>query len=342
MMPLAGLSIQELEKQLSALPRFRAVQIYKWITRGILDFDKMTDISGSLREELKKSFILYSSKIDSCHEDKNTKKAVIKLKDGIKIEAVLLHDNKKRSTACLSSQAGCPAGCVFCKTGSLGFTRNLDCPEIAEQFFHLLALENNEHNVIDNIVIMGMGEPLLNLEQLRKVIAFFTDPCGLNISKRRITVSTCGICDALYDIAENGPYMRMALSLVTADEDLRHRLMPITKTNPLEKIHAALMLFQQNGGGRITFELPLLGGINTGKTDALSVAKFAKGLDLVVNLIPWNPATGLTFEGKPLCEPDREEIKNFTVLLEKHGLNVTIRRRKGRSVMGACGQLGSI
>jgi 23S rRNA (adenine2503-C2)-methyltransferase len=305
----------------------------------------MTDIPNSMHDELKERFSVYSSSLDSRLTDTHASKIILTLKDGIKIEAVLLSDGKKRLTACLSTQAGCPAGCVFCKTGSLGFKRNLDCAEIIEQFLFLRAAaaelnEKKDRHIIDNIVVMGMGEPLLNLEQLRKAIAILTDKDGINFSKRRITISTCGICDGLNDIAQNGPFVRLALSLVTADEKLRQKLMPVTAANPLQKIKEALVNYQQNEGGRVTLEIPLLGGINTSDKDALSISRFAKGVDSVVNVIPWNPVKGLEFEGEPLREPAKEEIKNFTELLEKQGLKVTMRRRKGRKVMGACGQLG--
>ena len=356
---LAGLNLLELKEILIHLPSFRANQIYKWILRGVSGFDQMTDIPKSLRDNLKENFSLYSSAVVSCHEDNGARKIVIALKDGSKIESVLLSDNKKRLTACLSTQAGCPIGCVFCKTGSLGFKRNLDSAEIVEQFIFLRTAAAtsgagkkdgnvNDNNVIDNnviinnIVIMGMGEPLLNLGNLRKAIETFNDPCGMNFSKRRITVSTCGICDDLFDIAENGPFIRLALSLTTADEQLRQKLMPVTKSNPLKKVKEALVLFQRNGGGRITLEIPLLGGINTRDTDALSIAEFAGGMDTVVNIIPWNPVASLEFEGKPLREPEKKETECFIKKLESCGLKVTKRLRKGRKVMGACGQLGCL
>ncbi|WP_461246580.1 23S rRNA (adenine(2503)-C(2))-methyltransferase RlmN [Treponema sp. R6D11] len=351
---LAGLLPAEIETLLLPLPRFRAVQIYKWITRGVSDFDQMTDLPSSLREELKNRFRLYSSAVSTRHEDAqggSAAKFTIALEDGLKIEAVLLQDGKSRFTACLSTQAGCPAACVFCKTGSLGFSRNLTAAEIAEQFLFLRntlpegdskEADGKSAHAIENIVIMGMGEPLLNLPELRKALAFFTDGAGLNFSKRRITVSTCGICEGLFDLAENGPYTRLALSLVTADEELRGRLMPIAAANPLEKVKQALIAYQDKSGARITLELPLLGGVNTRDKDALEMARFAKGLDSVINLIPWNPADGLEFEGKPLREPDKKETEDFVKLLEGKGLKVTMRRRKGRGVMGACGQLGVI
>ncbi|MCL2809405.1 MAG: 23S rRNA (adenine(2503)-C2)-methyltransferase, partial [Treponema sp.] len=191
-------------------------------------------------------------------------------------------------------------------------------------------------------VIMGMGEPLLNLENLREAISFFCDPHGMNISRRRITVSTCGICDGLFDIARNGPYIRLALSLVTANTDLRQKLMPISKSNPLKKIKEALLLFQKKSKSRITLEIPLLGGINTSNKDACSIAEFAKGLDTVINIIPWNPVPDLLFEGKPLNEPDKKEVQDFIRMLEYQKLKVTKRLHKGRSIMGACGQLGNL
>jgi 23S rRNA (adenine2503-C2)-methyltransferase len=307
----------------------------------------MTDIPIQLRNELSARFCLYSGKVVSCHDDNSAKKIAIELVDGKKIESVLLNDGKNRFTACLSTQVGCPVGCVFCRTGSLGFYRNLESHEIAEQFLFLRACvektENSlckEEHIIDNIVIMGMGEPLLNLEQLRKAIAVFNDPQGMNFSKRRITISTCGIVDGLLDMANNGPYTRLALSLATADEQLRNIMIPSSKSNPLEKIKSALILFQRKSGGRITLEIPLLGGINTREKDALLLKKFAGGLDCIINIIPWNPVSGLEMEGIPLIEPDKEESFYFKRKLESYGLKTTMRLHKGRGIMGACGQLG--
>jgi len=364
MTSLSGLTLTEIEELLIPLPRFRAGQIFKWIAKGVNNFEEMTNLPASLRDELKENFCLYSSVIDNVIEDGETKKYIFSLKDGSKIESVLLNDGKNRLTACLSTQVGCPAGCVFCKTGSLGFKRNLDRAEIIEQFLHLhyfakgshkdhkgtkntkeeeregASQANDSEHVIDNIVVMGMGEPLLNLPNLRKTILLLNDKKGINFSLRRITVSTCGICDGLYDLAQNGPYVRLALSLTTADETLRQKLMPITKSNPLDKIKENLLLFQRNGGGRLTLEMPLLKQINTRDTDAKAVAAFAKGLDTVVNIIPWNPVAGFEFEGKPLCQPGKRETEDFIGMLESYGLKVTMRLHKGRSVMGACGQLG--
>ncbi|MCL2185073.1 MAG: 23S rRNA (adenine(2503)-C(2))-methyltransferase RlmN [Treponema sp.] len=350
---LAGLSVNEIKELISSFTTqsFRAKQIYKWILRGANDFSLMTDLPLTLQNELKENFNIYSSFVKACYEENESKKIVVSVKDSpLNIEAVLLSDEKKRLTACISTQAGCPAGCVFCKTGSLGFIRNLDHKEIIEQYLHLKTLcetsNNDEQTIkkehaIDNIVIMGMGEPLLNLDNLKKALTFFNDKEGLNFSRRRITVSTCGICEGLFEIAQTEFFCsRLALSLTTADEMLRQKLMPITASNPLSKIHNALLLFQKNGGGRITLEIPLLAGINTREKDAKSVFEFSKGLETVINIIPWNPVEGLFFEGKPLKEPEKKETAEFIKMLENYNLKVTMRRRKGRSIMGACGQLG--
>jgi 23S rRNA (adenine2503-C2)-methyltransferase len=344
MISLSSLTLAEIEESLSPLPRFRAAQIFKWIAKGVASIEEMTNIPADLRADLKERFCLYSSKVDAVYKDGETKKFVIALEDGAKIESVLLNDGKKRLTACLSTQVGCPAGCVFCKTGSLGFKRNLSCAEIIEQFLHLRLSSQGKDSghIIDNIVVMGMGEPFLNLPNLRKAIEILNDKKGINFSLRRITISTCGICDGLYDFAQNGPYVRLALSLTTADEALRRKLMPITKANPLEKVKEQLLLLQKKGGGRITLEAPLLRQINTREDDAKSIADFAKGLDCIVNIIPWNPVDGFEFEGKPLQEPEKKETEDYARLLESYGLKVTMRLHKGRSVMGACGQLGVI
>jgi len=359
--PLSGLSLTELEAMFPALPPYRIKQLFKWLVRGVSDFDQMTDIPAPLKKQLQEQFTLFSGSVTACLEDEDTKKIVITLHDGFKIESVLLRDGKNRLTACISTQAGCPAGCVFCKTGSLGFKRNLSSGEIIEQYFHLkCVIEKNlqrtdtnkyeqekakknkkkvKEHIIDNIVVMGMGEPLLNLDNLKKAVDYFNDKAGLNFSRRRITVSTCGICGGLFEIA-NAPFSRLALSLTTGDEELRGRLMPITRSNPLNKVHQALKLFQDNGGGRVTLEVPLLGGINSRYEDAKSIADFAKGLDTVVNIIPWNPVAGFVFEGKPLCEPSKKETADFVKSLESFGLKITMRLHKGQRIMGACGQLG--
>jgi 23S rRNA (adenine2503-C2)-methyltransferase len=339
-LPLTGLLPEELAALLAPLPPFRSAQIFKWIAAGLASFGEMSDLPLSLRKELEGRFTLRSGKVTARLADGDgTVKIALTLADGAAIEAVLLADGRERRTACLSTQAGCPAGCVFCKTGSLGFLRNLSAAEIVEQFLFLR--EAAAPLPINNIVVMGMGEPLLNLAELRRAIEIISHKQGMNFSKRRITVSTCGISGGIVELANTGPAVRLALSLTTADESLRRRLMPVTASQPLAKVKEALGLFQAKGGGRLTLEAVLLGGINTRAADASALADFARGLDAVVNLIPWNPVGGLLFEGRPLREPAAKEIASFAFRLESLGLKVTRRYRKGRGIMGACGQLGS-
>jgi 23S rRNA (adenine2503-C2)-methyltransferase len=333
---LSGLLPGELS-ELLALPPYRGTQICKWISRGVLSFDEMTDLPLPLREELKQRFRVRTANISGRLEDPDgTVKLRLSFDGEITIEAVLLADGRGRKTACLSTQAGCPSGCVFCRTGSLGFRRNLSASEIAEQYLWLKDISPE----IQGIVVMGMGEPLLNLAELRKACAFLCHRDGPGLSPRRITVSTSGEAGGIRDLADKGPPVRLALSLTTADGKLREALMPAAKNNPLPLIKEALLYFQEKGGGRITLEAVLLGGINTRREDALAMASFARGLDAVVNLIPWNPVAGLAFEGRPLKEPQSKETAAFARLLENAGLKVTRRYRRGRGVLGACGQLG--
>jgi 23S rRNA (adenine2503-C2)-methyltransferase len=338
---LAGEPLPELAELLSPLPRYRALQLFSRISRGAASFGEMTELPKSLRLELEEKFSVYSSEISArLEDDDGTVKLQITLRDGGKIESVLLNDGGGRNTACLSTQVGCPLGCVFCRTGTLTFQRNLVSAEIVEQFLFLRKTVSGEDNSISNIVVMGMGEPLLNLGELRRAIAVITAKEGLGLSPRRITVSTSGIAAGIRDLAENGPPVRLALSLTTADNELRECLMPVTRTNPLKEVKAALAKYQKNENRRVTLEMVLLGGINTRPKDVEELEHFADGLDVIVNLIPWNPVEGMFFEGRALREPEKGELAAFIALLEKRRIAYTCRRRKGRGVGGACGQLG--
>ena len=341
---LAGLPLGKLSETLGSCPAFRSRQIYKWICGGAAAFDEMSDLPASMRKGLTEKYRLFAGKVTSELRDRDgTKKLGITLDDGVVIEAVILRDGEGRKTACISTQAGCLAGCVFCKTGMLGFRRNLSAEEMAAQFLLLRKTEPE----ISHIVIMGMGEPLLNLDELRKTLDFIMDPAGLNISKRRITLSSIGIERGILDLAETGPDIRLALSLTAARRELREKLMPFTKAHPLPLVREALVRYQKERERRITLEVVLLGGVNTGAADAEAIAGFvqpgpANGLDAVINLIPWNPVEGLAFEGVPLRAPSRKETMEFAAALERRGLKVTKRMGKGLGISGACGQLGVV
>jgi 23S rRNA (adenine2503-C2)-methyltransferase len=291
----------------------------------------MNDLPLALRNELDSRFSLRKTAVLNTLHDDGAAKLQIGVDGGV-VEAVVLVDGAGRRTACLSTQLGCPLGCVFCKTGTLGFTRNLDSAEIVEQFYHIRAIFPD----IANIVFMGMGEPLLNLAALSRSLSVLCQ----TMSPRRITVSTCGIAGGIESLADEAPAVRLAVSLTTAREGLRGRLMPVSAANPLNLLKEALLYHQRRQGRRITLEAVLLGGINTGAEDASAMASFADSLDVIINLIPWNPVDGLSFEGSPLKEPSAAEVGRFQSLLEERGLKTALRRRKGRGITGACGQLG--
>ena len=329
---LAGLTPEEISSSLQLKPAFRAKQVYEWIAKGVESFDQMTNIDKATREKLDSSALLRSSSVSQVLRDPDgTIKLQITLNDGRAIETVLLTDKEGRKTACVSCQAGCAMKCAFCQTGQLGLGRNLTAGEIVEEFLFM----EKEAGKLDNIVFMGMGEPFQNLDAIRKAVAVLTDPKGRALSSRRITLSTCGLIKGIYDLANFGPKMRLAISLTTADEDLRNQLMPVTKGNPLPELKKAISSFIEKTGKRETLEAALLSGKNTGKESAERLIDFARGLDVYINLIPWNPVPGLDFE-----TPSPEETRNFVRLLENANLNVNLRTRRGEKIGGACGQLG--
>lgn len=329
---LAGLTPEEISSSLQLKPAFRAKQVYEWIAKGVESFDQMTNIDKATREKLESSALLRSSSVSQVLRDPDgTIKLQITLNDGRAIETVLLTDKEGRKTACVSCQAGCAMKCAFCQTGQLGLGRNLTAGEIVEEFLFM----EKEAGKLDNIVFMGMGEPFQNLDAIRKAVAVLTDPKGRALSSRRITLSTCGLIKGIYDLANFGPKMRLAISLTTADEDLRNQLMPVTKGNPLPELKKAISYFIEKTGKRVTLEAALLSGKNTGKESAERLIDFARGLDVYINLIPWNPVPGLDFE-----TPSPEETRNFVRLLENANLNVNLRTRRGEKIGGACGQLG--
>ena len=334
---LAGLLPEEISELLDPHPLFRCRQVYQWIISGASSFEEMSSLPAQMRASLEENFSLYPCSVNAELKDKDgTVKLGLSLEDGAIIESVILSDAENNKTACISSQAGCPMGCIFCKTGALGYRRDLTSKEIAGQFLRLLQREPK----ITNIVVMGMGEPLLNLDALRKALDFFSHSSGLNISKRRMTLSTCGIVRGIMELADRGPDIRLAVSLTTARQELRERLMPVSRDNPLPKVKEALLYYQKKKGQRITLEMVLLEGINTNPTEAVAVAEFVKGLDVIINLIPWNPVPGLNLDGVPLKTPSGSETTSFIAALKYRGVRATQRYEKGRGISAACGQLG--
>ncbi|HOX33832.1 MAG TPA: 23S rRNA (adenine(2503)-C(2))-methyltransferase RlmN [Spirochaetales bacterium] len=332
---LAGLSPEELGEALALGEPYRARQVYRWIARGASGWEEMTDLPAAERSRLAglRPRVDSSSPAARLEDPDGSIKLQVRLADGAAVECVLLEDLEGRRTACLSCQVGCPMGCAFCKTGSLGYLRDLSAGEIVEQFRFLRAAAGR--GAISNVVFMGMGEPMLNLGAVRKAIAILSDPRGIGLSLRKITISTSGVVPGILDLAEHGPKVRLAVSLTSADDGLRGELMPVNSRWDLAALKDALARYQAATGERITLEAALMGGRNSSPADAEALVRWASPLKVQVNLIPWNKVPGL-----PFSEPSRAELEAFAAVLERAGMTASRRMRRGRGVMGACGQLG--
>lgn len=323
----------ELVKILKLEKSYQAKQIYSWLIKGVTDYSLMSDVSKKIRDRLTEEFpSVISSKIVKAQKADSATKLLIELHDGALVECVMLRDGDDRKTACISSQVGCAMGCSFCKTGTMGLVRNLEDYEIVEQMVHLRTLAED----ITHIVFMGMGEPLHNFGPLMSAISEFHRPEGFNISMRRMTISTSGLVPGINKLTELNLGIRLAVSLVSANNDLRSRIMKVNRSYPLTELKRALIGFQHVAGKRITLEYCMLHGVNTTKEAAKELSSFTKGLMCVVNLIPWNPIDELEYES-----PTNTEIREFTKELDSLHINYTLRMPKGRSISGACGQLAT-
>ena len=326
-------SLDDLTQELGLSKAYQAKQITAWLAKGARSWDEMSDLPQSLRQSMiERRVRVISSRIADRQDDRNASKLLIALSDGSLVECVMLSDRTGRKTACISSQVGCAMGCAFCKTGTMGLVRNLEDYEIVEQFVHLRTLDPT----IGHIVFMGMGEPLNNPGALMRAITTFHRPDLFNISYRKMTVSTCGVVPGIRSLAELDLGVRLAVSLVSADDATRSRIMKVNRTWPLAELKKALLSFQHSGGKRITLEYCMLGGVNTSSAAAKDLASFTQGLQVVVNLIAWNPVDELDFRS-----PTTEEIRKFTNDLDHLRVPYTIRMSKGRGISGACGQLAT-
>lgn len=318
---------------LSLEKAFQGKQIYQWLVKGAASFSDMTNLPKALRESLSTAHpSLYSSEVVTSQTDSDgAGKLALRLFDGNIVECVLLTDREGDLTACVSSQAGCAMGCKFCRTGTLHLKRNLFDFEIIEQFMHLQAIAPGK---ISHVVFMGMGEPMANIENVLSAISFMHDPDGIGLSHRRITISTCGVVTGINELAKRRVPVKLAVSLVTADDEKRSALMPVNRAFPLKTLREALVRFQKVSGRRFTFEYCMIHDQNIAERDADNLARFCKGLEVIVNLIPFNPCPELPFE-----TPTESEMRNFTDALKRRGVEYTIRISRGRSIKGACGQL---
>lgn len=315
-------------------PGFRARQISSWLfQRRAEAFEEMSDLPKQLRGELETSFRLWTADL-AAHQaaDDGTEKLLFELCDGGRIECVLLREEGRRSI-CVSSQVGCAMGCVFCASGLDGVDRNLSRGEILEQMLRLQRLLP-EGERLSHIVMMGMGEPLANLDSVLGALEVARDPMGLGISPRRITISTVGLPAAIDRLANYSTPFHLAISLHAPNDAMRNRLVPVNAKIGIEEILQAADRYFQSTGRRLTFEYVLLAGLNDSPACAQQLARLLKGRISMLNVIPYNPVAGL-----PYSTPSASAIHEFRNILMDSGINVMFRQRKGSGIDAACGQL---
>lgn len=338
MQTLSALNLSELKEFFVRLEEkeFHASQIIDWVyKKGVLTYDKMSNLSDSLKKKLDKSLRLTTLELVKVTEssDLETVKFLWKLPQGDLIESVLI-SSKDRRTVCVSSQVGCPAKCAFCASGKQGFFRNLTPAEIIDQVIQINAYLIPKNERVSHIVYMGMGEPLKNYEAVMKSIALITDPNLLHLSERRITVSTVGIVEGIKRLAKEGLKVNLVLSLHAPNQKIREKIIPYARKYPLEDILESMDEYAKATKRDITYEYVMLSGINDHPDHAQELAHLLKGKQCTVNLIPYNPVKGLRLE-----RPDKNAIKKFRAVLYGCKVVNTCRYTKGDDIAAACGQL---
>ena len=331
------MDLQLLDRELAASgqPAFRASQVWEWAARGAEDYEQMTNLPGPLREWLTENVPFSSLELrEQRTASDGTVKALFATADGRALEAVLMRYRDKRNSICVSSQSGCPLTCTFCATGQMKFARNLTASEILEQALHFRRM-----TAVDHCVFMGMGEPMLNLENVLAACERLPD---IGITHRRTAISTVGWIPGIEALAAQEMPLRLALSLNAADEALRSELMPVNERYPLGDVIDACRAFYERKRRRIFVEYVMLAGVNDRYEQAVALAKLLEPRDsreqphmFKVNLIPFNP-TDSTYEGS-----SRQSIAAFKGALEAHGIQATVRLTRGRDIDAACGQLAA-
>jgi len=338
---LLDLDRQGLEDYFSELGEksFRASQVIQWIhQKAVTDFQQMSNLSQALRDHLQNNTVIHPPEVvyDATSVD-GTRKWLLQLDDGNRIETVYIPEDD-RGTLCVSSQVGCALDCSFCSTGRRGFNRNLGTAEIISQVWlatRLIDEEIKPGRKVTNVVLMGMGEPLLNFDNVVRAIHLMMDDFAYGLSKRRVTVSTAGVVPAI-DRLGNILDMRLAVSLHAPDDDLRDKLVPLNRKYPLQELMAACRRFidKQSARSRITFEYVLLDGVNDTDQHAHELIKLVKGIPTLMNLIPFNPFAGSGYTTSP-----RKRVERFNKILADAGITTVVRRTRGDDIDAACGQL---
>ena len=343
---LLGMDIEMLEAYLLDIgePRFRAKQIYTWIYRKeVSSFYEMSDIPKELRLSLDEIAAVSIPRVLKQRVARDhTRKFLFEMNDRKKIETVVIpqnHDKDTRYSLCISTQVGCPIGCSFCATGASGFHRNLLAYEMVGQVLGSRRelskrLKVKDVQLITNVVYMGMGEPMLNYDEMIKSIHMLNDHRGINIGQRHITISTAGELRGIEKLAEEDLQVTLAISLHASNNELRNQLIPLNHKYPLPALMKTVADYIAKSGRRVTFEYVMLEGVNVSTADAMALIKLIKPLLANVNLIPYNEVSGLAFK-----RPSSEKVKQFYNLLLRGGLNVTLREERGSDIEAACGQL---
>lgn len=332
---IKSLNLKELTAFIEELGEkgFRAKQIYQWLhVKQVSSFDEMTNISKALIEKLKANSHLVSLQQEAVQISKldGTRKYLFLLDDGNVIESVLMR-YKHGNSVCISSQVGCRMGCRFCASTLDGLVRGLTPSEMLDQIYRI-GKDTGER--VSNVVVMGTGEPMDNFDNLLKFIELLTDENGLNISQRNLTVSTCGIVPRMRELADQKLQITLALSLHASTQKKRLELMPVANKYEIHEVIDACRYYFEQTGRRITFEYSLVGGVNDTEEDVRNLCDLVKGMNCHINLIPVNP-----IKERDYVQPTAQVTADFKNRLEKHGINVTIRREMGRDIDGACGQL---
>jgi 23S rRNA (adenine2503-C2)-methyltransferase len=319
--------------------KFRGHQVFKWLwQQGVTDFDAMTNIPKSTRSWLKeKAIISWLSPAGAQHSEDGTRKYLWDCEDGSQIESVFIpdedHPNKPRRTLCVSSQVGCAMACTFCLTGDMGLKRNLSPSEIANQVLQV-SRDLGDERPITNIVMMGMGEPLHNLDNLIHAIRTMLDDDGLNLSHRKVTVSTVGLVPAMVKLQSALP-VNIAVSLNASSEEQRLSVMPITKKYSMEELLSTCRDLPLHKSKRITFEYVMMAGFNDSMEDAARLIHLMRGIKSKINLIPYNENPE-----RDIQRPSRNRVKDFQHYLVSRGVHCSVRATRGQDISAACGQLG--
>ncbi|MDX9893098.1 MAG: 23S rRNA (adenine(2503)-C(2))-methyltransferase RlmN [Patescibacteria group bacterium] len=329
------MNLGKLDSILANQPKYRIKQVFQGVFGSLIDdWSAISNLPLDLRQDLAKQCSLDVNATLNLTESQDSQKVLITLSDGSKIESVLLRHADSRNTVCVSSQVGCPMGCRFCATGKMGFKRNLSKFEIIEQVLFFARELKAENQRVTNVVFMGMGEPLLNYDEVFGAIEILNSPDAFNIGARKISISTCGIIDGIKKITRQDLQINLAISLHAADDELRSSLMPVNKQYSLTELLAVVKAYLKKHSRKVMFEYLLIDGVNDRKIDAQRLAKIMKNKLFVVNLIPYNP----TGEFQP---SSHLAISNFKKVLISSGVNVTQRYTFGQDIGASCGQLAT-